>query len=358
MMECAGHFMAILAVVKDMQEARTWRELLGMIISDSKEKQRILDELSVTPITLARWVNGQSDPRPANLRHLLNVIPQHREQMLDLLKDEKEFGEFAHSTQEDTSKDIPAEFYARVFVARASTTEHLRFWSICHLILQQAIGQLDPERSGMAIWVVRCMPPSGPYHKVRSLRESVGLGTPPWPGNLEQTAMFLGAESLAGNVVTLCRPGIIQNMDEEQSLMPVQRVGPEKSAAIYPILYAGRIAGVFLVSSAQPNHFLSQARTTLVQHYADLIALAFEPEDFYEPEQIALSVMPLHPEQKKYFAQFRQLVAETMLEAAKRNQPVNNIMADQIVWQKLEEELLRIPTLKKDTENENNHHQP
>jgi len=47
-----------------------------------------------------------------------------------------------------------------------------------------------------------------------------------------------------------------------------------------------------------------------------------------------------------------------MLEAAKRNQPVNNIMADQIVWQKLEEELLRIPTLKKDTENENNHHQP
>ena len=168
--------------------------------------------------------------------------------------------------------------------------------------------------------------------------------------------MFLGAESLAGNVVTLCRPGIIQNMDEEQSLMPVQRVGPEKSAAIYPILYAGRIAGVFLVSSAQPNHFLSQARTTLVQHYADLIALAFEPEDFYEPEQIALSVMPLHPEQKKYFAQFRQLVAETMLEAAKRNQPVNNIMADQIVWQKLEEELLRIPTLKKDLlENENNH---
>lgn len=342
-----------------MQEARTWRELLGMIISDSKEKQRIIDELGVTPITLSRWVSGQSDPRSLNLRHLLSVIPQYREQMQDLLKTEKGLGEFANPAQEDTSKDIPAEFYARVFVARASTTEHLRFWSICHLILQQAIGQLDPERLGMAIWVVRCMPPSGPYNKVRSLRESVGLGTPPWPGNLEQTAMFLGAESLAGNVVTLCRPGIIQNIDEEHSLMPVHRVGPEKSAAIYPILYAGRIAGVFLVSSSQYNHFLSQARTTLAQHYADLIALAFEPEDFYEPDRIALSVMPFHNDQKQHFAQFRQLVAETMLEAASRNQPVNNITADQMVWQRLEEELLRIPTLKREPpENETNHHYP
>lgn len=41
--------------------------------------------------------------------------------------------------------------------------------------------------------------------KVRSLRESMGVGTPPWPGDLEHQAMFLGAESLAGYVVTNCR---------------------------------------------------------------------------------------------------------------------------------------------------------
>src|SRR5207302_1764603 len=86
-------------------------------------------------------------------------------------------------------------FYARLLQARASTSENLRFWSTCHLILQQALEQLDPERLGMSIWVVRCMPPSGPYNKVRSLRESVGLGTPPWPGNMEQTAMFLGTRA-------------------------------------------------------------------------------------------------------------------------------------------------------------------
>lgn len=331
-----------------MEETRTWREILGQIIKDSREKQRLIDELDITPITLTRWVNGESDPRPQNMRQLINALPQYREQMQKLLREEKGLGDFPDPVQDDIAKGIPAEFYARVLVARASTSENLRFWSTCHLILQQAIGQLDPERRGMSIWVVRCMPPSGPYNKVRSLRESIGLGTPPWVGNLEQNAMFLGAESLAGNVVTLFRPGIIQNLEETHNLLPAARVEHEKSAAIYPILYAGRIAGVLLVSSTQINYFLSQARNELVQYYADLTALAFEPGDFYTPDQIALCVMPSQKEQKEYFARFRQLVAETMLYAANRNQPVNTVEADMLVWQKLEEELLKIPRSKQE----------
>lgn len=326
-----------------MHEAQTWRELLGIIISDSKEKQRIIDELDITSITLTRWVNGESDPRPQNLRHLLNVLPQHRDQFLELIREEKGMGDFSPPGQEEIAKEIPSEFYGRVFVARATTTDSLRFWSSCNLILQQALGQLDPERQGMAIWVVKCMPPSGPYGKVRSLRETVGQGTPPWNGSLEQQAMFLGAESLAGNVVTLCRPGIIENLDEEHNLMPASRVENEKSAAIYPILYAGRIAGVLSISSTQYNFFLPQARTALAQSYADLIALAFEPEDFYAPEDIALCVMPTHDEQKTHFAKFRQMMASTMIEAASRNQPVNNIQADHMVWHELEDQLLQLP---------------
>jgi hypothetical protein len=330
-----------------MQEAETWRELLATIIRDSKEKQRITEALNITPITLTRWINGESAPRPQNLRHLITILPLHREKLVKLLQDEQSVGDLAQIIPEESEKDIPAEFYARIFTARASTTENLRFWSTCNLILQQAIGQLDPNRLGICLWVVRCMPPSGPHNKVRSLRESVGLGTPPWVGNLEQQAMFLGAESLAGNVITLCRPGIIQNLDEEHNLMPAQRVEHEKSAAIFPILYAGRIAGVFLVSSARYSYFISQARTSLVQKYADLLALAFEPEDFYAPEQIALHVMPSHEEQKQYFAQFRQLIADTMITEAYRNRPANNVQADWKVWQRLEEELLQYASHKK-----------
>ena len=330
--------------MRDIHEVQTWRDLLGTIIGDPKERQRLIDALGVTSITLTRWVSGESDPRPQKLRHLLSVLPQHRERFVELLKKERGLGEFVNPVAEEVPPgEIPAEFYARVFIARSTMTDNLRFWSTCNLILQQALGQLDPDRQGMSIWVVKCMPPSGPYKKVRSLREVVGQGTYPWSGNLEQQAMFLGAESLAGNVVTLCRPGIIENLDEEHNLMPAARVDFEKSAAIYPILCAGRIAGVLLISSTQYNHFLLQTRTALAQSYADLIALSFEAEDFYAPEDIALCVMPTHNEQKQYFAKFRQLIADTMIDAASRNRPVNNIEADQIVWQRLEEEFLQLP---------------
>ncbi len=325
-----------------MQEAQTWRKLLGTIIDNSKEKQRIAMELGVKSITLTRWVSGESEPRPQNLRLLLNVLPAQREQLLDLIRKEEGWEEFSDTVKDDTSKEIPADFYTHVFAARASTTENLRYWSICQIILHQALKQLDPDRLGIAVWVVKCMPPSGFFHKVRTLQESVGLGTPPWAGNLDQNAMFLAAESLAGNVVTLCRPAIIENLDEEHNLLPAARAEYEKSCAIYPILYAGRIAGVFLVSSTQYNHFQSRSRGALVQAYADLLALAFEPEDFYDPEDIALCVLPYHDEQKAYFASFRHMVTNALKEAAQKNKPINNIEAEMQVWQQLEEELIQV----------------
>jgi hypothetical protein len=154
--------------------------------------------------------------------------------------------------------------------------------------------------------------------------------------------MFLGAESLAGNVVTLCRPGILQNLDDNHNLIPATQVDFEKSVAIYPILFAGRVAGVFMIFSTQANFFLPLSRVNLIQHYAELLALAFEPEDFFSPEQIALGVMPSHEKQKYYFSSFRQLVTDTMHEAARKKNSLNPLQAELVVWQHLEEVLLNI----------------
>ncbi len=333
-----------------MQKPQTWRSLLEMIISEPKEKQRIIEELNITAITLSRWVNGDSDPRPQNLRTLINALPQYREQFLELLKEEKGIEDIRNPLPDDSPKEIPSQFYEQVFVARASTTENLRFWSMSQLILQQAITQLDPARQGIAAWVVSCMPPSTAAQKVRSLREVTGMGTPPWPANLEQSAVFLGAESLAGNVVTSCRHSIVQNLDTEYPSLPYTRGEHEKSAAVYPILYAGHIAGVLLVSSAEYNHFLSQQRTNLVQQYADLIALAFEPEDFYAPEDIVLGVMPPPKIQQKYYGQYRRMLIEQMGTISTSQQRVNSIQADLRTWQPLEEVLLRLPGDSKEEE--------
>jgi transcriptional regulator with XRE-family HTH domain len=326
------------------KQPETWRSLLKSIISDPHERQRLAEELGIKPITLNRWVNGESDPRPQNLRHLLTALPQQREQMLELIREERGFEEFTNAGFDDSAIDIPSAFYNRVFAARASIVESLRFWSICNLILQQAIGQLDPDRLGIAINIVRCMTPSPEDYKVHSLRESVGFGTHPWSGDLEQKAMFLGAESLCGYVASSCRPATNQNIDEMQSLIPAHKTEHEKSASVHPILFAGRLAGCLLVSSTQYNYFLPQSRLALIENYANLLALAFEPEEFYEPQDIELFVMPNQEDQKKYFSNFRQRVAKTMVDGARNKQPVNNIQAEQIVWQQLEEELLQHAT--------------
>ena len=87
-------------------EPQDWRELLGNIISDPREKQRIAQELGIRTITLTRWVSRESDPRPQNLRLLLNVLPEERELLLELIGEE--FEDFTAGAIDDTSKDIPS----------------------------------------------------------------------------------------------------------------------------------------------------------------------------------------------------------------------------------------------------------
>ncbi len=93
----------------------------------------------------------------------------------------------------------------------------------------------------MEITVVRCM-----YHtekrKVRSLRETMGRGTPPWSNTLERPPVLLGAEALVGYIVTSGRAAVIQNAEEGQSLYPARWMEWERSAAGHPITRGAAIA--------------------------------------------------------------------------------------------------------------------
>src|SRR5437763_7618247 len=172
-----------------MQKPSTWRELLGRIIADPQVRQHLAYELGVSSITLARWVTKEFKPRPQNLRQLLHVLPEHRQLLLELIV--QEFEDFPTTADKDAAEnveqEIPSVFYMRVMRTRATLSRILRFSSICNLVLQQALGQLDPQRLGLAIIVARCTPPSD-KNKIRSLRESVGRGSSPWKTDLEEEA--------------------------------------------------------------------------------------------------------------------------------------------------------------------------
>jgi transcriptional regulator with XRE-family HTH domain len=333
-----------------MQEATTWRELLGSIIQDPQERRRLANELGVNPVTLTRWVNGESSPRSQSIQRLLNALPQHRKALFDQLLDE--FGgviaETGDTSTEDSLYKIPSEFYIRVLRTRATVPQVLRFSSLCDLILQQALEQLDPNRVGIAATVVRCMPPTADK-KIHSLRESVGRGTPPWESNLDQQAILLGAESLSGNAVSLGRLVVNQDLSEEQSLSPGYHGQGEESAAAAPIMLEGKVAGCLLISSSQTSYF-HQPRQTLIECYADLIALAFESTEFYDTRQIELGLVPFQDVQKLNLANFRQRLSETMFKAIKNQQPLTIFEAEQIVWQQFEAEMLGLPKFEESTQ--------
>src|SRR5258706_14693001 len=139
---------------KGMQAAKTWRELLGSILRDAQEEQRLIDMLGVRPITLARWVQQKSDPRPYFLRQLLAALPQQREFLLPLI--EQEFPGFAETVDEEAvPREIASPFYAQVLETYSTTAPSLRFWSLCPLIFQQILTHLDPDQLGMQLILAR-----------------------------------------------------------------------------------------------------------------------------------------------------------------------------------------------------------
>lgn len=321
-----------------MIEPKSWRELLGAIIKDRQERQRIAHALGINPITLMRWVQNDSNPRPQYLSQLLDIIPEHRALLIKLIPEEFEEFSSVPVVAEETSAEIPTNFYARIFRTAADLPSSLHFWSLCEAILRQALEQLDPRRLGMAIIVAQCLPPSS-GGLIRGLREVVGRGTPPWNRELEHKATLLGAESLAGYAVTTGRLHYQEDLSKE-GLLPFRLAPLEESAVACPIMRNGRVAGALLVSSTQTRYFAVPQRT-LIQAYADLLMLVFGPEDFYDLSSIHLGLMPPDEEQRTYLASFQERFSSVMHQAASGQTPISSKDAERLVWQQFEEELLQ-----------------
>jgi hypothetical protein len=146
-------------------------------------------------------------------------------------------------------------------------------------------------------------------------------------------------ESLAGHAVFSQHIEMNQHLQERVSVSPGYQSQWEQSAVATPIMRAGTLAGSLLVSSTQPDYFLP-AISKLIERYAELVALAFDANDFYEPKQIALSILPSFSEQRPYVAQFRKRVVETLQQATRKQEPLTVLQAEQRVWQHIEDQLL------------------
>jgi transcriptional regulator with XRE-family HTH domain len=326
--------------VEVMTPPPSWSSVLQGIIKSTAERQRLISVLGVTHMTLSRWASGESKPSKSHLIHLLQVLrSDQRRELLDALK--PQFPEIHSWLTEDTSSQIPAEFFPQVLNIRTTTAEKLLFWRICDIVLKQALTQLDPNNLGMAIKLVQCMPPSPQDHKIHSLRERVGRGTPPWMADLEYDVLFLGLEALAGYAVEVGHIVSEGNLSKGMQTNPSYPDIYEVSAAAHPIRLEGRVAGCLLASSTQPAYF-TQQRLNLLIAYSDLIALAFDRKEFYPLSMLKLRVMPQPEVQRPIIANFRQRVTAKFQQASLQQQHCSNAEIEMLAWQEIEEELLSI----------------
>jgi hypothetical protein len=318
------------------EEPKTWRELLGKIISNARERHYIASALSVNASTLIRWATNKSTPRQDKLRQLLEILPQHRQQLATFITVEFPYIFLEHNIASTISQEIPTAFYARILNVYTTSPLILRTSSLCTLILQQIQSHLDSRQAGIAIFIAQCTQPRQ-GNKVHSLRKTLSRGSFPW-NNMEGHTLFLGAESQVGQAVTTGHPILIQSYQEKMRLFPAHQDVREESTLSYPILFANRIAGCLAIASTQRNYF-SQAHLDLMQHYVNLIVLAFEDYEFYHFHNIELGIMPPAQQQLPLLTSFQQRVMHHMIKAVQHHEPLTRSQAERMSWQELEDEL-------------------
>lgn len=318
-----------------MEEDHTWRTLLGKIIAEPKERLRISNAVKVSPVTLVRWTTNKSHPHSENLQLLLSALPNYREELIKLINKEHPHGIYTRPPEQEDFLDIPAAFYAQVLNTYTASPAQLRQSTICTMLLQQILHHLDPHQLGTMALLACCVKPRA-GRPVRSLMHVAGQSTPSWQSQIAHLKQLLGAESLAGHALITKHPIIIQNSAEIERIFPVHVFEGEESAVAYPILLADRTAGCLYVASTQ-TAFFTPRYLDLIQKYVDLFVIAFDHKDFYALSNIILGIMPSRTQQSHYMTHFDEYVAQLSQQSAS----LTPAQIETIVWQDLEDELLR-----------------
>jgi transcriptional regulator with XRE-family HTH domain len=325
--------------MKNIMSQKDWaafRAYIKELLRDDQVKKAIEERTDISARTLARWVSGETEePDRKRLASLLRALPQYRETLLSTIT--KALPDFAAPLLEQTNnlaEDLPVEFWVRLVETSATTPKTLHFTTVVQLLFLQLQTTIDSQRLGLGFYVTQCSLPASPAHPVRSLRVIAYMKAHKSLLSRPGDALFCGAESLSGYSVSTCTSNIVHNVQEEQRL-PVVQVPGEVSLAAYPIQRGGAVAGAFVVSSPQPD-FFTQRLHSLLHIYAYLLCLAFETDQFYDPERIRLRPMPPVSQQEPSIAHAH----ERVLALLQRDPALNRSQAERKVWQQIEEALL------------------
>ncbi len=324
-----------------------WRDVLNAHIQDVQQRQRIALALGVHPLTLVRWASHISTPRRLQyLRDLPDFMPEQRDKVLQSILEEFPTLQEPDYKEPVSMKAPPVDISRRILRILPVTSPAMRFEVICDTILAEAVNILDPRNFGIAILVAPCIPPS-PGQKVHTLFVSTARGITPWEQPLEQSAIFLGIESLAGQAVSTLSPVIDRHLfDDSTQPAHCSYLGNlAQSAIAAPILHLGGIGGCVIALSTQPHSFSFLTQRDF-KDIANLLALSFSPDSFYPLEQIDLASLPPYSAQKRYLATHKQRLSSLLSSNDEGDRALGYAQATQKIWGQIEKEVLQLSSTK------------
>jgi len=332
-----------------MSDQKDWRDLLRDIIAYTPQRRNLAQVLGVHPQTLVRWAAGISEPRAEYIDILLHHLPdivgaQELQRAVANAYPKFNVAEYQH---EEEIQEIPSAFYRRIHHTYVSQAVFLRNTSVALLVLQQVLKHVDPQRTGMVAFLVQCVPPApGQPQVVRSLRTILARGTGLWEQNIdgystEKQMQLFGAESLCGMALQSGHPIIVSNLEERNAQFPTYPIEETQSTITIPILMGDHAAGCLCLVSTQEYYF-SQARLDVLNGYTEVLALAFNKEEYYPLTQIALGILPSQEKQAPILASIPRRTLERLRYSYKHSLGWTLQQAEQQAWNEVEAILLQI----------------
>ncbi len=226
-----------------------------------------------------------------------------------------------------------------VLVTLATTPRYQQLERVAPLLFQVVLDHFDPTRQGMVVKLIQLVhPPAG--KPVRSVRLTHMIGTTALEQDMHPAQLYLaGSESLVGRVITSGCAALVEDVRQQEKPRPANRW--VKSTMVVPLLYGTQIAGALAICSPTTRSF-SPPHIEFLQQYATILALTFLPEAFYASEQISLVSMPSPDVQRPLAPRFHALLMRQLTASNSSQNSQAHIEAEQLAWQKIEEELLAL----------------
>jgi hypothetical protein len=268
-----------------MEEKAEWRELLRLWMDRASQDmlEKMLEDVDTTKRNVYRWIKGPTGP---DSRRKVMMLERHIPEMGPALK--KAFPRYYEVAQDATLRAV-APVFAQVLRAQQTTERSMILQTITSIVLYALVNHLDIEKVGLMAFLgqLRSSRNDGQADQVL-IHAWSGHGTNQWFELQAHKSYVASSTSLCAQAVTSGFP-VFSSRDRDRVACSAetQYVDQIKSAASYPVLRFGRIAGVIYLASAQEDFFDSTKKETL-EHYARMISEAFFDEDFYAKEHITI----------------------------------------------------------------------